>query len=95
MSFTHEITTVYASVNHQIHPSASAIPQYAQGVTITVQNLSGGNYIYLGNDNTSSVSYGFRLSPNQAISFDLNPFDNLHAISNDGSTQVAITRLYW
>lgn len=95
MALFHELVTLYASATKQLNFSASAVPDYCQGITISVQNLSGANYVYLGTDTTSSVSFGFRLSPGQSISYDLDPSDNLHATCNDNSTQVAVTRLTW
>lgn len=56
------------------------------GMDITVQNVNDSGYIYIGvDDTTSTISYGFRLIPNQAISFELAGYDALYAIAeNDG-----------
>lgn len=94
MALDHQLITLSASGNTQLNFSASALPDYCQGVTISVQNVSN-NTVYLGNGNTSSVSYGFKLSPGQAFSADLDPYDNLHGIASASGTQVAVTRLTW
>lgn len=93
MSFSHQIVNVYASATVQVNPSSA--PDYAEGVTISIQNLNGSNYVYVGGSGTSSTSYGFRLSPNQSITYDLDPSDPVLLATNDTSSSVAITRLYW
>lgn len=93
MSIAHQVVTLYASATTQLNPTA--IPDYCEGITLSVQNLSGGNYVYIGNTGTSSTSFGFRLSPNQSMQLDLDPSDIIVATTNDTSTQIAITRLFW
>lgn len=95
MSLSHEVVTVYASATVMISAQRSALPDYCEGVTVSVQNLNAANYVYIGNSGTSSVSYGFRLSPGQAFSIDLDPSDQLFAATNDTSSQIAVTRLFW
>lgn len=94
MALSHQLMTVYASAALQLSLAASVVPDYCQGLTISVQNVGGGD-VYLGNNNTSSTSYGFKLSPGQAFSIDLDPFDGLYARSSDTSSQLAVTRLTW
>ena len=95
MSLNHQLLTVYASAVALVSPVQSSFPDYCENVTISIQNLDSVNYVYFGNSGISSVSYGFRLSPNQAFSIDLGVADQLFATSSDTSSQVAITRLYW
>jgi len=95
MSLSHQAVVLYASATTLISYAASVVPQYAQGVTISVQNLDVGNYVYIGNNGTSSTSFGFRLSPSQSVSYDLSPFDVLYATCNGVSGSVAITRLFY
>ena len=93
MSISHQTITLYASATTQINPVA--VPDYCEGLSISVQNLHGSNYIYIGNSGTSSVSFGFRLAPGQAWSADIDPSDALFATTNSASSQIAITRLFW
>jgi hypothetical protein len=95
MSLSHQTLTLYASATVQINPIAGTIPDYCEGMTLSVQNLHASNYVYLGNSGTSSVSYGFRLAPGQAWSADLDPSDIILATTNNTSSQIAITRLFW
>jgi len=56
------------------------------GMDITIQNVSSSGYVYVGGDDTLSTSnYGYRISPNNAISFELPNKDALFLI---GSTSV-------
>lgn len=95
MSLSHQVVTLYASATTQINPIAGTIPDYCEGVTISIQNLNGSNYVYIGNSGTSSVAFGFRLSPGQSWSADLDPSDPLFATTNDTLSQIAVTRLFW
>lgn len=58
------------------------------GTDITIQNINNSGYIYIGGENVSIESFGFRLAHNQAISFELNGRDSLYAVSS-GSDMVA------
>lgn len=61
------------------------------GLDLTIQNLSDGSYVYLGsNDAVSSTDFGFRLSPGNAISFELSGKDSIYAVSQDASAQIAV-----
>lgn len=63
------------------------------GMDITIQNVNVAGHIYVGADNTvSSTSYGYRLLPNHAISFELPGEDALFAIAeNNGMVLAKIT----
>jgi hypothetical protein len=93
MSLSHQLLTLYASATVQINPNGAA-PEYCNGVTVSIQNLHGSNYVYIGNSSTSSVAFGFRLSPGQSWSADIDTSDALFLTSN-GTSSVAITRLFW
>lgn len=63
------------------------------GMDITIQNVNDAGHIYVGADSTvSSTSYGYRLLPNHAISFELPGEDALFAIAeNNGMALAKIT----
>ena len=53
------------------------------GIDITLQNVNASGYIYIGGDETVSLTnYGYRILPNHAISFELPSTDALYAISS-------------
>lgn len=61
------------------------------GMDITLQNVNASGYVYIGtNDTVSSISYGYRILPNHAISFELPSKDSLYAISSAPSMKLAI-----
>jgi hypothetical protein len=51
------------------------------GMDITLQNINESGYVYIGGEGVTAESYGFRLSPNQAISFELPGSDALYAVA--------------
>jgi len=52
------------------------------GMDITIQNLHASAYVYIGGEGVTSSSYGYRLAPNTAISFELAGKDSLYAYTN-------------
>ena len=61
------------------------------GVDITIQNINDSGYIYVGgNDQVTSSSYGYRLSPNSAISFELPGKDSLYLIGSTTGLSAAV-----
>ena len=61
------------------------------GVDITIQNVDAEAYVYIGTtDSTSSTDYGYRISPNNAIAFELPGKDSLYAISDTNGSQVGV-----
>ena len=62
------------------------------GMDITVQNVDPAAYVYLGGEDVSSSDYGYRLSPQAAISFELPGRDALYVISDTDESQVAVLK---
>ena len=63
------------------------------GLDITIQNANDSGYIYIGATETlSSSNYGFRLIPNQAISFELPGADALYAIGENDAMKAAVIK---
>ena len=52
------------------------------GLDFTIQNVNETGYIYIGSEGVTSSNYGFRISPNHSISFELASPDFLYAISS-------------
>jgi hypothetical protein len=50
--------------------------------TFIVQNTNDADYVYIGNSNVSSSSYGFMLYPRQAFTAELRPSDRLYAVAS-------------
>lgn len=82
--------------NHEIHTLSNAEATRLtpngihSGMDITLQNVNNNGYIYIGADeNVSSSSYGYRLMPNHAISFELPGSDALYAIAETNGMELA------
>ena len=60
------------------------------GMDITIQNVNASGYIYVGGEGVTSSNYGYRISPNHAISFELPSNDGLYLMSSDSDMQAAV-----
>lgn len=60
------------------------------GCDITIQNVDSTEYVYVGGASVSTTSYGYRISPNHAISFELPGKDALYAVASDDGVQAAV-----
>lgn len=67
-------------------------PRHA-GFDITLQNTASAGYIYLGNENVSTSSYGFRLDPGSAWSVELSIYDTVYATTDINGTSLAVFAL--
>jgi hypothetical protein len=73
--------------------SATLLSPYGRhsGVDITIQNVNADGYVYIGSDNTtSSTNFGYRISPNHAISFELPGTDAIYAIGSTTNLKAAV-----
>jgi len=61
------------------------------GVDITIQNVNTDGYVYIGANNAVvSTNYGYRISPNSAVSFELPGTDALYAIGSTTGLKAAV-----
>lgn len=60
------------------------------GCDITIQNVDSAEYVYIGGASVSTSNYGYRVSPNNAISFELPGKDALYAVASDDGVQAAV-----
>lgn len=61
------------------------------GTDITIQNINSEGYVYVGGSSElSSTNYGYRISPNNAVAFELPGGDSIYAISSIDEMQVAV-----
>jgi hypothetical protein len=87
MATTHALATLSNTTATRLTPNG-----LHSGMDITVQNVDDSAYVYIGGSNVTTESYGYRLSPNSAISFELPGRDNLFAISDTNESQVAVLK---
>ena len=62
------------------------------GLDITIQNVSEEGYVYLGNETVTTSNYGYRISPNNAISFELPEKDTIYAVASNNGVQIAVIK---
>jgi hypothetical protein len=84
---THSLTTLSSSTATSLTPTG-----LHSGMDITIQNVDTSAYVYLGGVGVTTSSYGYRLSPGSAISFELPGRDGLYAATDTNNSQVAIIK---
>jgi len=62
------------------------------GMDITIQNIDSSAYVYIGGEGVSASNFGYRISPNHAISFELPGRDDLYAISDTNESEIAVIK---
>lgn len=65
-------------------------PNYEKNVSLSIQNLDMSTSIFVGNADVTSEFFGYQILPQSDISIDISPSDELYAISDSGTPQVAI-----
>jgi hypothetical protein len=61
------------------------------GCDITIQNINESGYIYVGGKGVSTISYGYRVAPNAAVSFELPGRDAVYLIGSTTLDAAIIT----
>jgi hypothetical protein len=84
---SHALTTLSSSAATRLTPNG-----VHSGMDITIQNIHASAYVYIGGEGVTASSYGYRLSPNTAISFELPGKDALYAITGTNGSQVAVIK---
>jgi hypothetical protein len=63
------------------------------GEDLTIQNIDGSAEVFVGGPDVSATSYGFKLAPGGAISFEVPARDKIYVISDTDESEVAVLRL--
>lgn len=84
---THSLFTLSDAADSRISPEG-----IHSGVDITIQNLDSEAYVYIGGEGVTTESFGYRLAPASAISFELPGKNALYAISDTDGAQVAVLK---
>ena len=84
---THNMYTLSSTIATAITPGLDS------GFDITIQNIHPSDYVYVGAEDVSSISYGFRISPGAAFSVELSGEDDLFLLGSSDSTQAAVLRV--
>jgi hypothetical protein len=84
---THALTTLSSSAATLLTPNG-----IHSGMDVTIQNVHASAYVYIGGEGVTASSYGYRLNPGSAISFELPGKDALYAITGTNGSQVAVIK---
>lgn len=82
---THAIVTLSDTTATKISPNGTH-----SGVDITIQNISASGFVYVGGEGVTTSSYGYRIAPASAISFELPGYDALFIIASENGLQAAV-----
>lgn len=82
---THNLVTVSDTTPVRITPLGTH-----SGMDITIQNIETSGNIYVGGEGVSTTSYGHRISPGAAISFELPGSNALYLIADNAGSKAAI-----
>ena len=81
----HAVTTLSNTTATRLTPNG-----LHSGMDITIQNVHASAIVYIGGEEVTSSSFGYRLSPGAAWSVELSGKDAIYAISNTNGSQVAV-----
>lgn len=89
MATYHALVTLSNSTATELTPAGSV----HSGLDLTVQNIDETATIYIGGAGVTASSYGFKIAPGAGFSVELNPRDQLFAISDTNESEVALLRV--
>jgi hypothetical protein len=84
---SHALTTLSSSAATLLTPNG-----VHSGMDVTIQNVHSTAYVYIGGEGVTASSYGYRLNPGSAISFELPGKDALYAITGTNGSQIAVIK---
>lgn len=82
---THNIVSLNDTTAVRISPNGTH-----SGLDITIQNISGSGFVYVGGEGVTTSNYGYRIAPASAISFELPGYDSLYIIGSSSSVEAAV-----
>jgi len=86
MQTRHKIVTLSTST-----PTALTYEDNVQSsYTLVVQNNNDSGYLFLGSDNVSTTSYGYKLFPGQGLTVELSAFNRLYAVCSTNTMTAAL-----
>lgn len=87
MATSHNLYTLSNATATRLTPAG-----IHSGMDITLQNVSDTAYVYIGAEGVTALSYGYRIAPGHAISWELPEKDSLYAISDTNSSKLAVLK---
>lgn len=87
MAVSHAVIILSSESSTRITPNG-----LHSGMDVTIQNLDSEAYVYIGGEGVTTESFGYRLAPASAISFELPGRDALYAVSDTNESQIAVLK---
>lgn len=84
---THNIYTLSNTQATRITPNG-----LHSGMDITIQNINSSGVIYVGGEDVTAASFGYRLSADHAIAFELPGKDAIYVIAENDNAQIAVLK---
>jgi hypothetical protein len=84
----HSLTTLSNTLATRLTPSGTH-----SGMDITLQNVNETAYVFVGGEGVTTTNYGYRISPNNGLAFELPERDSIYAISDVNGATVAVMRV--
>lgn len=89
MATYHELLTLSDETETELTPEGKT----HSGLDLTVQNVHATANVYIGGEGVTALNYGYKLEPGDAFSIELNPRDELFAISDVDGSELALLRV--
>jgi hypothetical protein len=81
------------SISNTTATSLDVANNIRSSYTIIVQNINDTGYIYIGNDQVTSSSYGFKIYPTQAITIELPSRTTMYALASASGMSVSVMEI--
>lgn len=82
---THNIVTLNDTTATLVSPYGTH-----SGCDITIQNINGSGFVYVGGEGVTTSSYGYKIAPSSAISFELPGQDSLFLVASANDLEAAV-----
>ena len=89
MATYHELVVLSDTSETELTPEGKV----HSGLDLTMQNIDEEAIVYLGGEGVTTENYGYKLEPGDGFSIELNPRDQLYAISDTDESEVALLRV--
>jgi hypothetical protein len=91
MAIQQQVITLNSSTATLVSIPKAYQPAYEKTVSLNIQNLDESSSIFVGNSEVNSTdNFGYEVVPTGSVGFDISPSDEIWAISDSGTPQVAI-----
>lgn len=89
MTTYHELLTLSNATATELTPPG----KIHSGLDVTIQNVHATANVYIGAADVTASDFGYKLVPGSGFSVELNPRDELYAISDVDGSEAALLRV--